>query len=476
MSREANTLLVVHDAQRIVARVGIQEPFQRPEVDISTRVGRRSAADNAERGAYIFGDALDKAVAADEAIDVIYPFLDGDVQDWDALAALWRHILVDLLHIELENNTLFTMVALPTPISRDAFENTAQIFFEHFNTPALCISEVPLLVAYAVGVLNAIVIDIGLEESSAVPVLDCAVVPTAAVLSRIGIVHCTWWLAYLLSQDEAVVNALRPLATNAHLDAVVYAFAQTLVKEGYVYVDADMVQDGEEYDEGTFDVAAALVQGRERDVIEAHKNNKQSSAPPSKTKDFVHVPFRGIQVPVGNVRTRFYEPLLRPQLLARVTLDIPSPPCVKSALHAQEIGGEPPCVSIPEAVYQATRLVQPMGRRALLWDNLIFTGIATRAQGLIPELCRAFSVFVANDPTEVAQLVGEPNPVQARTIRAHKVPDYFVEFKDRLDLAPLLGATIYAKLVFSDYSGRNFISKMQYNEGGPSVAFAIGSA
>ena len=60
-------------------------------------------------------------------------------------------------------------------------------------------------------------------------------------------------------------------------------------------------------------------------------------------------------------------------------------------------------------------------------------------------------------------------------MRTQRIPDYFSAFKERLDLAPFLGATIYAKLVFGDLSGRNYITKKQYNEGGPAVAFAIGS-
>ena len=70
---------------------------------------------------------------------------------------------------------------------------------------------------------------------------------------------------------------------------------------------------------------------------------------------------------------------------------------------------------------------------------------------------------------------GEPNPLQPHTVRALKVPDYFAAFKERMDLAGYLGATIYAKLVFGDLSGRNYITKKQYSDGGPSVAFAIGS-
>ena len=64
------------------------------------------------------------------------------------------------------HNTFFTMIGLPMPLPREAAERTAQIFFEQFNTPALSISEVPLLTAYAAGVLNALVVDIGAASAA----------------------------------------------------------------------------------------------------------------------------------------------------------------------------------------------------------------------------------------------------------------------------------------------------------------------
>ena len=39
MSRDASTLLLVHDAQQIHAGVGIQDPFTRPDVSLDARVG-----------------------------------------------------------------------------------------------------------------------------------------------------------------------------------------------------------------------------------------------------------------------------------------------------------------------------------------------------------------------------------------------------------------------------------------------------
>ena len=154
---------------------------------------------------------------------------------------------------------------------------------------------------------------------------------------------------------------------------------------------------------------------------------------------------------------------------------MPAPPAVQQALHARQIGGEPICVSVPDTIIMAARQVQPLERRVPLWENVVMTGSMTQFKGLVPELLQALTAFMINEQTETAQVVGEPNPQQPRSARALRVPEYFPAFKDRLDLLPYLGANIYAKLVFNDMSGRNYISKMQYNDGGPSVAFAIGS-
>ncbi|KAI3628118.1 hypothetical protein CBS14141_002119 [Malassezia furfur] len=464
MTREASTLLIVHDAQRVFAGVGIQDPF----AVIPARVGRR--ADHT----YLVGSALTDAETRGEELTIRYPIENGRVEDWDALKALWNHVLEEL-KVHPAHNTFFTMIGLPMPLPREAAERTAQIFFEQFNTPALSISEVPLLTAYAAGVLNALVVDIGAEETSAVAISDCAVLPTTAVLSKLGSVHCTWWLAYLLTQDAAVTRALEPLVTQElSMSALAYALAQVLVAEGNVRIDVSSNVQGlnePDADDATFDVAAALVEGREHDVVSQRKRAAQQE----KADDTIHVAFRGVQVPIGRVRARFHEPLLHPQLLERVRLDVPAPPAVQQALHARQIGGEPICVSVPDTIIMAARQVQPLERRVPLWENVVMTGSMTQFKGLVPELLQALTAFMINEQTETAQVVGEPNPQQPRSARALRVPEYFPAFKDRLDLLPYLGANIYAKLVFNDMSGRNYISKMQYNDGGPSVAFAIGS-
>ncbi|WFD29205.1 hypothetical protein MSPP1_000211 [Malassezia sp. CBS 17886] len=476
MSRETSTLLLVHDADQVYAGVGIYEPFRRPTVTLTARAGRKRSSNT-----WLVGAALDDAVAsAPDDVHVVYPLQDGDVRDWDAMVALWSYVLVECLEVRVASNAYFVMLALPSPLSRDAYERSAQIFFEMFNVPALCIGEVPLMDTYAVGLLNAMVVTVGWEETSVVAIGECAVLPGAGVLSKIGLTHCTWWLAFLLAQDAETGAALRTLAPH-DTDAAALELAHQLVEEGHVYVDANaagnaIVTDQENGDEDTFDVAAALVEGRERDVVEERQRQKgESAAQESDVSDVVRVHFRGAQVSVGRVRGRFHEPLLHPQLLERVQLSVRAPAAVVQALRAQRIGGEPACLALPDAALLVVNNVQPPERRPVLWDSLVLPGPATCIRGLTAEFLRAFATLVTTEQTEAGQLVGEPNPVQPHSVRAHKFPDYFAEFKERMDLAAYLGATIYAKLVFGDLSGRNYITKLQYNEGGPAMAYALGS-
>ena len=392
-----------------------------------------------------------------------------------------RYVLETKLHIKPAENTYYLMLALPSPVSRDVYEESARLLFEQFNVPALSMSEIPLMAAYAVGVLNGLMIDVGFNDTRVSAVSDCMAVPSASLVTKLGLIHCAWWLAYLLKQETDVVQAVEPVA-RGQLDAALWELAQDLIANKHVYVDAEAAPVVDE-DEGVLDVAQALVEGREHDVVEERERQKKMPAKPAAatstsnatSSSVVTVTFRDVAVPVGTVRTRFHEPLLRPALLDRVVLDVPMPYSVRDAQRARRIGGEPACLSISDAAAWAANNVHPMERRPALWENIIFTGEGSMIKGLPNELMQSFSSHMTTESTELSQVIGEPHPWQPHNARLLRIPDYFSAFKERMDLAPYLGATIFAKLVFGDLSGRNYITKKQYNEGGPSVAFAMGS-
>lgn len=236
----------------------------------------------------------------------------------------------------------------------------------------------------------------------------------------------------------------------------------------------------------------------------------------------VLVNFRGLKLKIGPERFRFIEPLFRPELLKEVpgasdlhVGDEPfgaSPFVVNVAASAPAEASETadmaidgvegglvataqgytrpvtgydtmPLQTAPQdwtqampltlAIFQAISQIEDSDRRPQLWENLIFTGQPSKIKTIQIEAITALSDFVATEQTEAAQVLAEPNPLQARNVRALRVPDYFSEFKERTDLAHFLGGTIYAKLVFGDPQAKAFITKQNYNELGPNQAFAV---
>ncbi|WFD33855.1 hypothetical protein MCUN1_000678 [Malassezia cuniculi] len=460
-TREARTLLIVHSAQRVFAGIGIADPFLRPTISLPAFVGRATPD-----GPWIVGDELSNAQGD---VQVISPIVDGDVTNWEALAVLWHHIL-EKLGVSPSSNESFTLLGLPAPISREAYERSAQVFFEQLNAPALSIMESPLLAAYATGVVSALTIDIGADETAVSAVCDCVVIPSATLVTRVGITHCIYWFAVLLAQDQAVVSAIASLPGDR--GELLYALAQQALADGHVSVGTDSDAFDNANDLGEFDVATALLEGRERDVVQERQKQKDKKKRTDGNEPAI-VSFRGVSVPLGRLRFRFHEPLLRPKLLLNEMEGIPVPPAVAAARASLSDGGEPPCMSIPETINLAVSKT-PNDRRAALWEALVVTGDGSQIKGLVNEILRVADVFTTNEATEAAQILGEPNALQPHAVRALKTPDYFYEFKERPELMPFLGGTIVAKLVFGDLSGRNYITKTQYNEHGPSVAFAVG--
>lgn len=463
-TREARTVIVAHSTQRVFAGIGITDPFSRPSVTIPARVGRASPD-----APWIAGEELDQAQGT---LEIVNPIVDGVVVDWDALTTLWRYVF-ELLGVSPSSNESFTLLGLPAQISRETYERSTQIFFEQLNAPALCIMESPLLSAYATGVVTALTADIGADETAVSAVCDCVVVPSATITTRIGTTHCTYWLAGILSQDDSVKGALSTLP--GPRGDLLYALAQQVVAQGLVSVSMGNEASDDKHEQGEFDVAAALLEGRERDVVAERQKQKDEQSRPSGNSEVATVSFQGIDIPIGPVRFRFHEPLFRPHLLLHEVPDVPAPPAVKAARESIRNGGEPVCVSVPEAIALVISKV-PLDRRAALWEALVVTGDGSEVKGLVAELLRVCGIYTTNEATEAAQVVGEPNSLQPHAVRALKTPDYFFEFKERPELMPFLGATIVAKLVFGDLSGRNYVTKTQYNENGPAIAFAIGSA
>jgi hypothetical protein len=118
--------------------------------------------------------------------------------------------------------------------------------------------------------------------------------------------------------------------------------------------------------------------------------------------------------------------------------------------------------SLPELISIAIASIPEDDKRALLWETLVVTGAPTIGlKGLAGAVTAACANYVAsassNSGGGMGMMTGgmdgtpgigaaERSSAQPTNVRSLRVPDYFAEFKERTDLAPFLGATIYGKV------------------------------
>ena len=513
--------------QELEAKVALTEDYLRQHnllqdgQDPSSSSGGSTSAEPHKPSAedYLVGSQISDAEQSGTKLCYYWPMrAPAQITDWQAMIALWKHAFFNLLGVRRPNNTSVTLLALPAPLSRADHTAVSAIFFEQLNCPGLCIVETPLLSAYAAGALSATVVDVGWNGTNVCLILDCLVQHQAIVQCTIGARECTLWLAHLLRQDASIVNALSALSEHQQsaapsgasqddrLQDLLYELARQLVHGGHVDAfdedDAGGASGGGQGagaagvdEEPELDVAAMLVEGKEKELIEEQERRKKAiqdaiagkaseadvaaaitseagQAGGSTDPKAILVTFKGLKLKIGPSRHRWAEPFFKPAVLKNVARAQPSNisfppfasgpvlgdpilgstsrPAALSALDRTPIDYET-ALSLPECIAAAISQVIEIERRSQLWESLVITGAPTRVKGLTAAILRHCGSLVASNPSESAIQGGtivpdEPNPLQARAVRALKVPDYFANFKERSDLAPFLGATIYAKV------------------------------
>jgi actin-related protein 9 len=236
---------------------------------------------------------------------------------------------------------------------------------------------------YAVGALSGIVIDIGDTLTDITPIYDGLPLSGARTTAHIGTRHCERFLAHLLRNNTSVTAVLAELAVPpAEHPAALRALARQVWQSGLVRVPVDGIAVREVEDEGVTDIAAVLVAGKEKAVIESGMKRrgtaKASAAEQARAKeiealDLVTVEFRGKEVTLGKERHRFCDPLFDRNLLNLGR---------GSAFdeHASPEGDGMP-MALQDAVGHAVRLTD-VDQRQYIWHGLMVTGdVATYVKG-----------------------------------------------------------------------------------------------
>lgn len=119
-------------------------------------------------------------------------------------------------------------------------------------------------------------------------------------------------------------------------------------------------------------------------------------------------------------------------------------------------------VHVAHHLYDLVRSFDP-DKQHILLDHLFITGGAssTKLQSrLETELNQIFmpsSDFCGDD--------------QPKSFKFLRIPDYFTEMKGKSEHASWFGGSIISKLVFPNVDGKSFISRTDYNEHGPKIAW-----
>ncbi|KAF7797189.1 hypothetical protein EIP86_008381 [Pleurotus ostreatoroseus] len=477
--RDSSVVLIDTSRTVIQAGLGLHDLLKTPAVQFQARVGLRKLANgegtvgetngdstpqpststskwpvsSAKVTDYLVGTHLDEALEAGQDIDVYWPFADGDVSDWTQAEAIWKYALFPQLGLRRSQMESPVLLSVFPSLSRDAYEHISQIFFERFNVAGFSILERPMAQFYAAitgSDLSGVVVDIGQDHIDVAPIYDGFIVHGACATLDYGLTDCENYLAHLLQFNQSVVSTLsppdNPLAPDV-LRSTLVDLARQIWQEGLIKVLAEGEATNIE-EEGVTDIAAVLVAGKEKAVIETgmkkRANAKASAAEQARAKeiealDLVTVKFREHNITLGKERHRFCEPLFDPTLL-EVT------PTMSKKGHAEETI-RPLQTAVGHAVAHCE-----VDQRQYIWQGLFVTGeITNHIKGLGVALQARLKPYLLSAPDQA-------NEVQPKFIRILKVPDYFAEYRDKGDgLASFLGCSIVAKVKTMSYILRDLL-------------------
>ncbi|KAG5234026.1 Actin-related family protein [Salix suchowensis] len=117
-------------------------------------------------------------------MEVLSPFKDGIVADWDIVDSIWDHAFRECLLIDPKEHPM--LLAEPSSNSQQQRERTAELMFEKYTAPALFLAKNAVLTSFASGRATSLVVDSGGGSTTVTPVHDGYVIQKAVAFSPIG--------------------------------------------------------------------------------------------------------------------------------------------------------------------------------------------------------------------------------------------------------------------------------------------------
>ncbi|EPS72646.1 hypothetical protein M569_02110, partial [Genlisea aurea] len=168
-----------------------------------------------------------------DRMEVLSPFRDGVVVNWDIVESIYDHALRKCLLIDPKEHPM--LLAEPCTNAQQPREKTAEIMFEKYQVPALFLAKNAVLTSFASGRATSFVVDCGGGSTTVAPVHDGYVLQKAVAISPIGGEFLTDCLLKSLGNKGVLVKPR-------------YAFKRKEIRSGeFQTVDVDFPYTTESY-------------------------------------------------------------------------------------------------------------------------------------------------------------------------------------------------------------------------------------
>ncbi|KAG0792472.1 hypothetical protein G6F57_011048 [Rhizopus arrhizus] len=366
--------------------------------------------------------------------DFNYPIKNNRIDNWKDLEECWHHILFKELRIKKSRNESPVLIAVPVQWTKLEHERITQIFFENFNVPGVYIAPQPLLTLFGCGAVSGVVIDIGSQTTDVNIVVDSNIQTQSSFMIPMGGNQLDSYLLQLLEKDTQLVEAFK--RHQMTLDTAFAKHVRELPRTCHVGFGHELNKDVKQ--ELTKVMEEIPTTATEELLDEDNPKSKEDEDDEDYTPpDYINIDYQGHSFTLGPYRHQVFDPLFAPDLIGSDTL------------------------SLPDAVRLAVMNCEPPEIRPKLWESIALTGGCSLTSGLTKRIKTEFSLFLPQS--------NNAGDTQPRTIHLLRIPEYFTVLKEKKYhlYSTWLGAEIVAKLVFID--AKNYISKVDYNEFGPSV-------
>ncbi|CAG2112937.1 unnamed protein product [Medioppia subpectinata] len=201
-----------------------------------------NVGDEADRRLTIGIDvSVGEEALSQSAHTVKYPIQHGVVEDWDLMRLYWEECIYKYLKTKPEDH--YFLVADPPLNTPENCESMAEIMFESFSVPGLCIAAQPVLALIASWASQevderestGIIIESGDCGTHCTPVVDHNVIKSCVQHISIAGRHITLYVQNVLRERESAIPPTQSLAT------------AEAIKEQFCYVCPDIDTEFERY-------------------------------------------------------------------------------------------------------------------------------------------------------------------------------------------------------------------------------------